>query len=97
MKLTVQQLARMVDLSAVRTDVDLTEVRQLAEAARRFRCICVFVLPCYVAELKPLLADTPEVGLGAVVGFPSGPTQRRPRWRKPAHNWPKGPPNSTWS
>jgi deoxyribose-phosphate aldolase len=72
MKLTVQQLARMVDLSAVRTDVDLTEVRQLAEAARRFRCICVFVLPCYVAELKPLLADTPEVGLGAVVGFPSG-------------------------
>jgi deoxyribose-phosphate aldolase len=72
MKLTAQQLARMLDLSAVRTEVDLAEVRLLAEAARRYHCVCVFVLPCYFSELKALLADTPDVGMGGVVGFPSG-------------------------
>lgn len=72
MRLTVHSLARMMDLSAVRAEVDAAEVRQLAEAARRFRCVCAFVLPCYLPELKSLLADAPEVGLGGVVGFPSG-------------------------
>ena len=72
MKLTVQQLARMLDLSAVRTEVDLAEVRRLAEVARQYHCVCVFVLPCYTAELRTLLADSPDVGLGGVVGFPSG-------------------------
>jgi deoxyribose-phosphate aldolase len=64
----------MMDLSAVRTDVDLDEVRELAEACKRYGCICAFVMPCYMAELKELLADAPEVGLGGVVGFPSGAT-----------------------
>jgi deoxyribose-phosphate aldolase len=72
MRLTVQQLARLLDLSAVRTEVDLAEVRQLAATARQYRCVCAFVLPCYLPELKALLADTPEVGVGGVVGFPSG-------------------------
>lgn len=72
MRLTGQQLARMMDLSAVRAEVDLPEVRRLAEAARRYNCVCAFVLPCYLAELKALLVDAPGVGLGGVVGFPSG-------------------------
>jgi len=72
MNLTVQTLARMMDLSAVRAEVDVAEVRQLAEAARRHHCVCAFVLPCYLPELKALLAGTPEVGVGGVVGFPSG-------------------------
>lgn len=72
MKLAVQQLARMMDLSAVRADVDLEEVRLLADACRRFGCVCAFVLPCYLPDLKRLLAGAPQVGLGAVVGFPSG-------------------------
>jgi len=70
--LTAAQLARMMDLSAVRTDVDLAEVHQLAETAKRYHCICAFVLPCYLPELKALLADAPDVGVGAVAGFPSG-------------------------
>jgi deoxyribose-phosphate aldolase len=56
----------------VRTDVDLTEVRELAETAKRYHCICAFVLPCYLPELKALLAAAPDVGVGAVAGFPSG-------------------------
>ena len=72
MKLTVKDLARMMDLSAVRTDVDLDEVGRLAEAAKRYRCICAFVMPCYVRHLRMLLDDAPEVGAGGVVGSPSG-------------------------
>lgn len=72
MNLDAKQLARMMDLSAVRTDVGLDEVRQLAEACKRYGCICAFVMPCYMAELKEALAGAPETGLGGVVGFPSG-------------------------
>lgn len=72
MKLNAKQLARMMDLSAVRTDVDIDEVRKLAATCKRYDCICAFVMPCYMADLKELLADAPDVGLGGVVGFPSG-------------------------
>ncbi len=72
MNLTPHKLARMLDLSAVRAEVEADEVRRLAEAARRFGCVCAFVLPCYLPELKALLAGDPRVGLGGVVGFPSG-------------------------
>jgi len=77
MKLTVNDLARMMDLSAVRTDVDRDEIGRLAETAKRYRCICAFVMPCYVRYLRALLDDAPEVGVGGVVGFPSGATTRR--------------------
>ncbi len=72
MKIDTRTLARMMDLSAVRADVDVDEVRELAGACKRYGCICAFVMPCYMDELKRLLADTPETGLGGVVGFPSG-------------------------
>jgi len=71
-KLTVAQLARMMDFSAVRADVEMAEVCRLAEVARKYRCVCAFVMPCYLPELKRLLADAPDVGIGGVVGFPSG-------------------------
>jgi len=72
MKLTAENLARLVDLSAVRTDVSLAEVRELAATARRYQCICAFVMPCYVTDLAELLVDAPEVRVGGTVGFPSG-------------------------
>ena len=72
MKLTVPELARMVDLSAIRTDSGPAEIQRMADVARRFNVVCVFPMPCYLAETKSLLADCPDVGLGGVVGFPSG-------------------------
>jgi deoxyribose-phosphate aldolase len=71
-KLDVKPLARMMDLSAVRADVEIAEVQRLAEACKQYGCICAFVMPCYMPRLKQFLADAPEVGLGGVVGFPSG-------------------------
>ena len=72
MRLTLNELARLVDVSAVRTDVALEEVRQVAEVAKRYNCVCAFVLPCYVRDLAAMLSDAPEVGVGGTIGFPSG-------------------------
>ncbi|MCP4639342.1 MAG: deoxyribose-phosphate aldolase [bacterium] len=74
MELSVHDLARMMDLSAVRTDVDYTEIERLAAEAKRFGVICAFVMPCYALDMKRLLEDAPEVGVGSVAGFPSGAT-----------------------
>jgi deoxyribose-phosphate aldolase len=74
MELTVHDLARCMDLSAVRTDVDYAEIEQLAAQAKRFGVICAFVMPCYASDMKRLLEDAPEVGVGSVAGFPSGAT-----------------------
>lgn len=72
MELSVHDLARMIELSAVQADVDLATVRQLAEDAKKHHCVIAYVLPCYLSELKALLADVPDVGPSAAVGFPSG-------------------------
>jgi len=72
MQLTVTDVARMMDLSAVKTDTDLDAVNQLAEHAKRLNCICAYALPCHLARLKTLLEDAPDVLVGAAVGFPSG-------------------------
>ncbi len=72
MELSANDLARMMDLSAVRTDVDFTEIEGLAAQAKRFNVICAFVMPCYASDMKRLLEDAPGVGVGSVAGFPSG-------------------------
>jgi len=72
MNLTTTDLARLIDLSAVRAECDETEIRELAAAARRLGVVCVFTLPCYTRLLASLLAEDPHIGVGGVVGFPSG-------------------------
>lgn len=72
MKLTPHDIARMMDLSAVKTDTDLATVRELAAQAKRLHCICAYVLPSYIPEACRLLADAPDVLVGGAVGFPSG-------------------------
>lgn len=72
MQLSVHELARLIDLSSVRADVNLAEVDRLATQASKYNCIIAYVLPCYLARLKELLVDAPEVGPAAAVGFPSG-------------------------
>jgi len=74
MKLSREEIARMMDFSAVRTDVDEAEVRELVRQAQAYHCICVFPMPCYVPLCRELLASTPEVRLGGAIGFPSGAT-----------------------
>ena len=72
MKLTARDIARLTDISAVRTPHGEAEIREMVENARRHSFYAVHVLPCWVSFLRELLAGSPEVLAGAPVGFPSG-------------------------
>ncbi|UCC65139.1 MAG: deoxyribose-phosphate aldolase [Anaerolineae bacterium] len=76
MNLSVQQLTRMIDLSAVRPDTTEAEVRATAEMAREYRCICASTLPGHTPLLVGLLVGEPEIGVSGNVSFPSGGATR---------------------
>jgi len=69
--MTPQQIAAMIDVSAVRADSTLADVKASAEMAIRYGCICVFALPAHTPYLIDLLADS-HTFAGGVVGFPGG-------------------------
>ena len=72
MTLDIREIARMIDLSAVRPDTDEAEIRALAEMAKKYRCICVTTLPGYTPLIKRLLSDEPDIRISGNVSFPSG-------------------------
>jgi deoxyribose-phosphate aldolase len=72
MQFTIQEIAKMLDLTAVRVDSDEAEVRALAETAQTYQCLCVCTLPSLTPLLRDLLADQPHIRLVGAVGFPSG-------------------------
>jgi deoxyribose-phosphate aldolase len=72
MTLTARDVAQLIDISAVQAPHGAAEIRALVENARTYHFIAVHVLPCWVTYLKGLLADTPEILVGAPVGFPAG-------------------------
>ena len=72
MKLDIQEIAGMTDLSAVRPDTDEAEIRALAKLAKKYKCICVTTLPCHTPLIKNLLSDEPDIRISGNVSFPSG-------------------------
>jgi len=72
MELTVNDIARMLDLSAVGPDSSESDVREMAALACKYNCIACFAMPAYTPLLVELLRDCPQVGVGGVIGFPSG-------------------------
>ncbi len=67
-----EQVARMLDVSEVRTDSTDTALVAAVQSAQRYGCFLVTTLPAQARHAKELLVDIPEVKLGANVGFPSG-------------------------
>ena len=65
-------LAKLIDVSAVRCDSTMAEIDQMCEAAKRYDVIGVFTMPWCVSHVAELLKDTPEIHIGSVSGFPSG-------------------------
>lgn len=61
----------MMDVSAVRADSTLEEIRQSAELAKRHGCVAVFALPAHTPVLVELLAGSGTFA-GGVAGFPGG-------------------------
>lgn len=68
----VQQIARMIDISAVRTDATLDEIYNVVQTAKRNRFICAFAMPCFTSVLVDALKEDADIMVGGVVGFPSG-------------------------
>lgn len=68
------EVAKLIDISTVRSDSTLAEVNEVMAAAKEHKFICVFVMPSMVDKIKDEMA-TPEMDgvlYGGVVGFPSG-------------------------
>ncbi len=72
MTLSATDIARLIDISAVRTPHGESEIREMVANAKQYRFIAVHVLPCWVSFLRELLAGDPPIMVGAPVGFPSG-------------------------
>jgi len=71
-ELKSEDIARLIDVSTVRTPHGEAEIRQLVRSAREYRFISVHALPCWVSLLSDLLAADPDIYVGAPIGFPSG-------------------------
>ena len=77
MKLTTYDVARMIDISCVRSFNTREDIRKMAEAAMEYSFICAHVLPSNIPYLKELLAGNTEVLTGCPVGFPSGGSETK--------------------
>lgn len=74
MNLSKEQLAQMIDISAVKADSTKSEVELIVKAAKEHRFIAVFAMPSFTQYAKELLAGETGIKIGGTVGFPSGAT-----------------------
>ncbi|MEW6578034.1 MAG: deoxyribose-phosphate aldolase [Chloroflexota bacterium] len=65
-------IARMIDISAVRSNSDEASIVTLTRYARKYHFLVVETLPSMTPLARDLLRDAPEVKIGGNVGFPSG-------------------------
>ncbi len=66
------QIPRLVDISAVRTDVTIEELDEIVAIAKLHRFVCAFAMPCFTKYLVEQFKDDDDIMVGGVVGFPSG-------------------------
>ena len=72
MEPTPQQIAGMIDISAVQAYHGSAEIMEMVENAKRYGFISVHTLPCWLGEVRRLLSDNSDILVGGPVGFPSG-------------------------
>ncbi len=66
------KIPRMIDISAVNTDITVKEIDEIAALAQQYRFICAFAMPCYTRYLVKKLKNDDDIKVGGVVGFPAG-------------------------
>jgi deoxyribose-phosphate aldolase len=69
--MTANEIAKLMDISAVRADSTMEEIKESAELAKQYGCICVFALPAHTPYLISQLGGS-TVFAGGAVGFPGG-------------------------
>ena len=67
-----QQIAQLIDISAVRADSTWSEIEQIIEASKKYPFICIFTMPSMIEKYVDAVKSLPQTGLGGIVGFPSG-------------------------
>jgi deoxyribose-phosphate aldolase len=76
MSLSNFEIAQRIDLSAVHAEDDEPTIRALVNAACKYQCHLVTILPSQTLLVKALLSDAGQNGssilVGGNVGFPSG-------------------------
>ena len=76
-ELKSEDIARLIDVSTVRTPHGEAEIREIVGYAKEYRFISVHALPCWVSLLSDLLAADPDIYVGAPIGFPAGAHKTR--------------------
>lgn len=66
------QIGRVIDVSAVRTDVTMEEINKMIEIVKKYDCVCASPMPWVTEYTINELRDTPSAVVTGVVGFPSG-------------------------
>ena len=72
MILTSKDIARMIDLSCVRTTSNQTDIDKMVRAAQIYGFGQVSVLQSFIPYTKSLIENMPEIRLVGNVSFPSG-------------------------
>jgi deoxyribose-phosphate aldolase len=72
MILSAKDIAQMMDLSCVKTNSTMEDIRELIQCAKEYEVGQVSVLQCFVPFTKELLRDCPEIRVVGNVSFPSG-------------------------
>ena len=70
--MTSYDAARLIDISAVRTQHTLSDIEEVVKIAKQYRFINVHSLPCWTRTVRDLLAGEKDIYAGAPVGFPGG-------------------------
>ena len=73
----IATMAGLTDLSSVRANHTVQEIRETAELAKRHGFACAFALPAHIPLLVDLLRDRPDVKIGGTIGFPDGSATTR--------------------
>ncbi|PGY11170.1 deoxyribose-phosphate aldolase [Bacillus sp. AFS031507] len=69
-----QNVVRMIDHTLLKADATKEEIGKLVEEAKKYLFASVCVNPNWVNFAAKMLADTPEVKVCTVIGFPLGAT-----------------------
>jgi deoxyribose-phosphate aldolase len=72
MKINVNDIAKMIDLSCVRTTSSKTDIEEMVAAACEYGFGQVSVMQCFIPYTRQLLKDSPQVHIVGNVSFPSG-------------------------
>ncbi len=67
-----QNIIRMIDHTLLKANATKAEIVKLVEEAKEFSFASVCINPVWVHTAAELLADTPEVKVCTVIGFPLG-------------------------